>query len=52
VGDPAQWSTEQERLYAEQRCFYCKEPGHLASDCPKRAASKEQQQSKEKAGQQ
>jgi hypothetical protein len=52
VGHPSQWSAEQERLYAEHRCFYCKEVGHSASECPKRAASKEQQQSKEKAGQQ
>jgi hypothetical protein len=29
---------DRERLLREGKCFYCKEPGHLAVDCPRKQA--------------
>jgi len=33
---PRMAPAERERLYQSGACFYCKEPGHLAKDCPKK----------------
>jgi hypothetical protein len=33
---PRMAPAERERLYQSGACFYCKETGHLAKDCPKK----------------
>lgn len=34
---PRMAPAERERLYQSGACFYCKEAGHLAKDCPKKS---------------
>lgn len=52
-GGLAHMDAERQRLYDEQRCFNCKEVGHVRSHCPKPPTPKPvPQQSNESAGQQ
>ena len=44
-----EWSEERKKLFAEDKCFYCKERGHQKSACLKLAAAR--QQSNGRAGQ-
>jgi hypothetical protein len=45
-----EWSPEKQKLWADDKCFYCKQKGHQRAQCPTEAASR-QQQSNEQAGQ-
>lgn len=38
-GPRPEWSAEKKQLYADRRCFHCKQPGHTVADCKVRQSN-------------